>query len=804
MPAAPLVWMAAGWAAGGLLAIAWRPPPPLAWLAALPALAAASTVALRRRPGPALGLAGAGLALLLAAFHLGPAPADPGQLEGRRCGPARVEAVASTGTGGFRVTVRLRPPAGGAWNGRAETFWRGGETPAPGELWRLCGRLAFPAGPDNPGGPDPRRELATRGVRATLQLDGWPRRQAPATAAGALRARVGRGAEAVRRGAVGVLERSLPPEEAAILASLLLNERSGLGEPLQRAFQLTGLVHLLSVSGLHVGFLVPWLELPWRRLGLGARWLGLAGGLGAYAAVTGGGPPVMRATLTALALRGGSVLLRRPHAPSALALAFLLVTGSRPERVGEVGLQLSFLATAGILGLLPLLRRIGRSRLSAPLRWLAQGLLVSLAAQAAVLPVLADRFGRVGPWGPLLNLAAGPLVALLLPLGLAGLLAAALHPALAAALAPAGLLARLLRLLVEAGSGLPGAERLLPPPGWATLPWYAGLAGAMALAAGRPRAGPLRAAARAATFASGCAALLLWLLPAAPAPPVPEVVFLAVGQGDAALLRMPDGFSLLVDAGPERAPGVAEILRRMRIRRLEAVAVSHADADHAGGLPDLLRSLPVGELWLGDPPAPGDRVLAEAVALARERGIALRHLEEGWVGRRAGLEIRALNPPRSTDLAWEQNDRSLVLELLLDPPAAGRPAAPADRAAPPGLQSSLLFTGDLPAEGEARILRRSGALRGELLKVAHHGAASSTSSPWLETVRPREAVVSVGPNPYGHPAPATLARLLAAGARLWRTDRDGAVVARLGAGGWQLAAMHPGRPAGAGAGAAMP
>ncbi|MCL6522032.1 MAG: ComEC/Rec2 family competence protein [Firmicutes bacterium] len=786
---APLVWLAAGWAAGGLLAVAWRPPPgPGAWLAAA-ALAGLAAVAARLgHRGPALAQAAAALALLLVSFRLGPEPpAGAGPAATGGCAAAHVEATAQAAGGGLRAVVRLEGAAAAGWSGRAELFWPGGPAPVAGELWQLCGKLLVPAGADNPGGFDPRWELAARGVRARLEPEGRPRRLAAARGPAALRAALEGGARAVRRAAVDRLDRSLPAPEAAVLAALLLGERAGLDAGLQRAFQLTGLVHLLSVSGLHVGFLVPWLELPWRQRGLRARWLGLAAGLGGYALLAGGEAPVERAVWMALAVRGGGVLMRRPHAPSALALAFLLVTLARPERAGELGVQLSFLATAGLLALRPLLGRGGWRRLHPLPRGLLQALLVSLAAQAAILPLLVDRFGRAGPWGPLLNLAAGPLVALLLPAGLAGLPLAALHPALAPALAPAGLLAHLLRRLVEAGAALPGAERLLPPPGWAALPWYGALA-ALAALVGGPSGGPRRRRLLALAGAGGVALALLAWLPAAPAPPEPEVVFLAVGQGDATLVRMPDGFTLLVDAGPARASGTAEILRRMRVRRLDAVAISHADADHAGGLPDLLGALPVGELWIGDPPGPGDRLLAEGVARARARGTRLLRLEEGWVGRRPGLEIRALNPPRSTGLAWEQNDRSLVLQLLFSEPGAEPPGAGTEPTAPP---PALLLAGDLPSPGEERLLRRHPGLRAELLKVAHHGSAGSTSSAWLAALAPREAVLSVGPNPYGHPAAATLARLRAAGARLWRTDRDGAVVARLRTGAWRLSAAHP-------------
>jgi competence protein ComEC len=239
-----------------------------------------------------------------------------------------------------------------------------------------------------------------------------------------------------------------------------------------------------------------------------------------------------------------------------------------------------------------------------------------------------------------------------------------------------------------------------------------------------------------------------------------RVTFLDVGQGDATLVELPDGPRLLVDGGPGGARRfdvgervLAPFLWNRPVGRLDAVALSHWDIDHSGGLAAVLRRFPVGEFWESGRPPSG---AVDTVAALGRSGAPRRVLAAGqrlWLGRAI---VTVLGPAPGPPVA--ANDQSLVLRL-------------------DWRGVSLLLPGDLGAQGEAALLDRAGPLRTLVLKVAHHGSRSSSGVPFLRAAQPLVAVVSVGVrNPFRHPSPDTLARLEAAGARIYRTDRDGAVM----------------------------
>jgi competence protein ComEC len=243
-----------------------------------------------------------------------------------------------------------------------------------------------------------------------------------------------------------------------------------------------------------------------------------------------------------------------------------------------------------------------------------------------------------------------------------------------------------------------------------------------------------------------------------------RVTFLDVGQGDAILVEVPDGSRALVDGGPgggarfdvgERV--VAPFLWNRGIGRLDVIAATHADADHSGGLAAVLRGLRVGEIWENGRWGVGHE---DTVAALGRSGAPRRVLAAGQRLQLGEAAVTVLSPPTDDAAAalTGENDHSLVLRLDWR-----------------GI--ALLLTGDLTVRGEERLLAGRAPLAATVLKVGHHGSRGSTAAPFVEASRPRIAVVSVGArNPFRHPAPEVLDRLAIAGARLYRTDRDGAVI----------------------------
>jgi competence protein ComEC len=230
-----------------------------------------------------------------------------------------------------------------------------------------------------------------------------------------------------------------------------------------------------------------------------------------------------------------------------------------------------------------------------------------------------------------------------------------------------------------------------------------------------------------------------------------EIRFLDVGQGDAILLRTAGEDPVLVDAGP---PGAAEgRLAELGVERLAALAITHDDLDHSGGLPELVGAIDVERLVTGPsgPPEACVRVACPPVT----------RVQAGSRVRLGRLRLDVLWPRRSGEPGEEPNATSLVL-----------------------LASYGSFDALLPGDAE-RELAPYQAPPVELLKVAHHGSADAGLESLLEVASPDQAVISVGAgNPYGHPDPATIDSLESAGVEIARTDEDGEVVVEVGGDGW--------------------
>jgi competence protein ComEC len=423
---------------------------------------------------------------------------------------------------------------------------------------------------------------------------------------------------------------------------------------------------------------------------------------------------------------------------------------------------MSFGATAGILAGAPRLSR--RGSVPSLIRPAAALLVATICAEAALVPVSAVLFWRVTLAGLLLNFAAIPLMALTQGAALATLVAgpiddrAAAVCGLAAHVGAAGLVYS--ATLVDVA---PWLSRDVVPPSW----WLIGAYYACCVWLLRARRHV-----RIAAVCLGCAGLAMFIGPEAvtqspvrpPAGRVLRVAFLDVGEGDAALVQLPGGRNLLVDAGGVAAGAfdlgervVAPVLRVLGAPRVDTIALTHGDFDHIGGAHAILRRFGPRTVWEGVPVPPhaGLRSLQEEAAAA---GVTWRTVVAGDHERAGGVDIAVLHPPPPD---WERqrvrNDDSIVLELRYG-------------------EVSIVLPGDIGEEGERAVtgLLAPAAIR--ILKVPHHGSASSSTPAFLDAARPAAVIFSAGRgNRFGHPAPAVLERYRARRAAIFRTDQDGAI-----------------------------
>ncbi len=236
------------------------------------------------------------------------------------------------------------------------------------------------------------------------------------------------------------------------------------------------------------------------------------------------------------------------------------------------------------------------------------------------------------------------------------------------------------------------------------------------------------------------------------------VSFINVGQGDAILLRDGNGFDVLIDGGrPAAGPTVVAYLRQQAVDSVEVMVATHADSDHIGGLVDVLNMPETPVLSVLYNGYPGSTATwSEFVTAVTAEGITLTAAQYPVSYTWGAMMAYVLNPATGL-LNPDQNESSVVLLVTHD-------------------NVRFLLTGDIGATTEATVVARGTPVVAEILKVAHHGSKYSSSATFLSAVSPHEAIISVGPNSYGHPAPETITRLLAAGARVWRTDESGTIV----------------------------
>jgi competence protein ComEC len=538
-----------------------------------------------------------------------------------------------------------------------------------------------------------------------------------------------------------------PLKDAGLLMGLALGDTSALDAGLARDFQATGLGHLLVVSGENVAMvLAPILGLAsWMGLRRWAR-IGLASGTVIFfILVTGAEPSVLRAGVMAGLALFATFAGRPRSSATILAGAVLILLVVDPSLVWAIGFQLSVAATAGMVLL--------ASPLAERLRFLpkpaAMAAGTTLAAQIGVSPLLLFHFHEVPLVTILANLLAFPAVSPALLIGLsAGAVGVVVHP-LGALISRLALVP--LRYLETIADRLAKAPVAWITSGGGIGPLVVGALLIIFLTTWLPsgKRFPRKALVALVAFAP----IFVWASALQAGPPSDLVIhFFDVGQGDSALVTSPSGVNILFDGGPDPEQ-VAGKLAALGVKRLDAVVATHPHADHILGLPGVMARFPVGvEL---DPGCPDDSAFSADLARAvHDEGIRSEHPRAGDTLMVGDLRLDVLSPESCwTGTNSDANNDSLVIKVTYREDSALMGAEPEEPA------QQMLVDEDAPIEAE-------------VLKVPHHGAATSIQG-FFDAVHAQVAVVSVGPNDYGHPVPETLAEIRATGARVLRTDQEG-------------------------------
>lgn len=699
-------------------------------------------------------------------------------------------------------------------------------------------RARAPRNFQNPGAFDARTHLARQGTHLTASLRSLELLQRLESPPPTLAHRSAR-ARGYFLQRIDELFRARP-DHAAALRAILLGDYSFIDHDLAETFQKTAAYHVLVISGLHVAALaafVFWLARR-ARLPLWATSLLTLAVLGSFVAIVEDRPPIERAALMAVLLLAAGLLFRKVALLNTIGAAVLLMIALRPDSLADPSFQLSFLAGAMIGALaLPLVERTSaryrdalahltdttrddahapriaqfRLDLRALAAWLAQELpmrlqrwapgvvaapprfvfalwdvfLVSTVIQLGMLPLLAHYFHRVSLAGPLANVPAAILSALLVPVGLLALVAATMAPWIASVLAACTslLTSALLGSVSWFGRWEAASYRVPGPPAWLAILFFISIiatswvllrhASTRRLAGGRTAAAPRRAF----VTIPGVVSLFACTTAIAIFPFGPqiardhfEMTVLDVGQGDSLFLAFPDGRTMLLDGGGQfgaaRAGGfrtgldlgeqvVSPYLWSRGLKRIDVVALSHAHLDHLEGLFAVLENFEAGELWVArDVPSES---FAALLRRAQSKGVRVIHKKRGDAFDFGGVSGLVLWPESVSGAEAAFNNDSLVLRFEFG-------------------EHSFLLPGDIESEVERELFAREDPLSADVLKVSHHGSRTSTTADFALAVVPRVAVMSLSEsNPFGHPHAQVLDLLRAMEAHTLRTDRDGAV-----------------------------
>ena len=550
-------------------------------------------------------------------------------------------------------------------------------------------------------------------------------------------------------------------EDAPLARALLIADQRQIPPAMRDRYAAAGLVHMLSISGLHVAVIAAAMELFFvvARMPRRAALLGACMATGVYVALIGMPPPALRsATMLSVAML--SRLAQRPTSQWAAWAIGAFVPLYAPRTALDVGYQLSVLGMCALVAAGTLWRRHLVTRVDGWKAKVSRELLTSVVACAVTAPLVAWMFGRLSLIAPLSNLIAAPIVTLAQPVLFLALL-----------LAPFGAVARFCAQAVHpllfafdwiawAGASVPGGAITVAT----TIP--TALLGAIA-ASSLVVACVSRFPSRPAI----CGVAALAAMAVFPAIPFArqdrvELHVLDVGQGDAILLRTERGRWVLFDAGPAWSGGDAgrSMILPYILRRggtLEAFVLSHPHTDHVGGAASVLTAMRPPAYW-DAAFAGGSEAYGLSLLAARKEGVGWKRVHPGDSVLIDGVSLRFLAP----DSAWTVglNDPNLASTIAVVQYGVVR----------------FLLVGDAERAEEDWLLDKyRDELRADVLKVGHHGSSTSSSDAFLAAVHPDVAVISVGAgNMYGHPSPDVVRALARVGAEVVRTDQAGTVVVR--------------------------
>lgn len=562
-----------------------------------------------------------------------------------------------------------------------------------------------------------------------------------------------------------ITKQTLPPPYNYLLVGMLLGEKSFIPSHLKEIFAEAGIMHILAVSGLHVGIiamallaLLSMLKLP-KKFKLFTLILILI----TYASITGFRPSVLRATIMFILLIGGKLINRSRNLNISLFFAAFLILLLNPLILYDAGFLLSFIVTFFIINLSPILQRL----FSKIVVWIKNPLAVSTAAWVGIFPLSAYFFSKVSIISIISNIFIIPLTGIAVILGFITFFIGLVSISLAGLFANLNyLVLNLITLIAKSFSSLLFAFIYVAQPSvMLIILYYLTVFFIIEIFYKKTLLPKIKK--KAILIVLSVTLLIIVVQVFYPADNL-KVNFINVGEGDCILIEAPNKINILIDGGGTPQSDfdvgnkiVVPYLRRKGINEIDLLILTHPHLDHLEGLLPILKEFKV-DMVLDSGLLCDSSEYKEFISLILEKGISYHKAKAGdnFIFSN-NLEIFLLNPLYDSDFYDESdfNNASIVVKLFYK-------------------NADFLFTGDIEVTAEKKLLVWQNILQSDILKVGHHGSITSTNLEYLDKVDPRIAIITVGKNHFGHPSQKIIERLEDGNIQIYRTDEDGTIIIR--------------------------